>query len=272
VATGRRSGAAVAAWRWLTRPRPFAVSPLGALATAAGLAAVVWALPGRGVRAVPPAENAPQEFQFVVVAPRAARVALVGDFNDWDATRTPMRPSQRGGPVWTAVLHLSTGCYVYAFLVVARRALRGPWDHRPGPGGGPSHRAAAESHARGRNQGRARHAHPQRRPAPRRRPRPRARGARGERHLPRARGRGRGAAGGCRSRRPGTAAPVASPNHHRAARRPYGPRGERRARGQRRRGGARARRQRPGRGPDRLPPRRRARHRARRGADRGHRG
>ena len=126
VDTGRRSGAAVAAWRWLTRPRQFIVSPLGALATAAGLAAVVWALPGRGVRAVPRAENAPQEFQFVVVAPRAVRVALVGDFNDWDATRTPMRPSQRGGPVWTAVLHLSPGRYRYAFLVDGSRWLADP--------------------------------------------------------------------------------------------------------------------------------------------------
>src|SRR2546430_14994557 len=109
----RRPGAAVAGWRGLVRPGQFAVSPLGALAMAAGLAAVVWALPGRGARAVPPAADAPREFQFVVVAPRAARVALVGDFNDWDATRTPMRPSRRGGSGWTAVLALAPGGYRY---------------------------------------------------------------------------------------------------------------------------------------------------------------
>src|SRR5439155_889176 len=100
-------------------------SPLGALATAAGLAALVWALPGRGARPAP-AEAASRQFQFVVVAPRATRVALVGDFNDWDATRTPMRPSPRGGSVWTAVLPLSPGRYRYAFLVDGSRWLADP--------------------------------------------------------------------------------------------------------------------------------------------------
>ena len=123
--TGRRPGAAVVAWRWLIRPRQLAVSPLGALATAAGLAALVWALPGRGARPAP-AEATSRQFQFVVVAPRATRVALVGDFNDWDATRTPMRPSPRGGSVWTAVLPLSPGRYRYAFLVDGSRWLADP--------------------------------------------------------------------------------------------------------------------------------------------------
>src|SRR5207253_3629171 len=100
-------------------------SDLGALATAAGLAALVWALPGRGARPAP-AEATSRQFQFVVVAPRATRVALVGDFNDWDATRTPMRPSPRGGSVWTAVLPLSPGRYRYAFLVDGSRWLADP--------------------------------------------------------------------------------------------------------------------------------------------------
>jgi predicted carbohydrate-binding protein with CBM48 len=124
--TVRVPGAAAAGWRWLTRPRQFAVSPLGALAMAAGLAAVILALPRRGPGSGRAAEDAPREFQFVVVAPRAARVALVGDFNDWDATRTPMRPSQRGGSVWSAVLPLSPGRYRYAFLVDGSRWLADP--------------------------------------------------------------------------------------------------------------------------------------------------
>src|SRR2546427_8824952 len=45
---------------------------LGALASAAGLAALVWALPGRGARPAP-AEATSRQFQFVVVAPRATR-------------------------------------------------------------------------------------------------------------------------------------------------------------------------------------------------------
>ncbi|OLD94921.1 MAG: hypothetical protein AUG79_07280 [Gemmatimonadetes bacterium 13_1_20CM_4_69_16] len=79
-----------------------------------------------GPHEAPPAETATRAFQFVVVAPRAARVALVGDFNDWDAARTPMRPSQRGGPVWTAVVPLSPGRYRYAFLVDGSRWLADP--------------------------------------------------------------------------------------------------------------------------------------------------
>ena len=124
--TPRVSGGASAAWHWLTRPRHIALSPLGGLAIAAGLGALVLILPGRRSREAPPAETAARTFQFVVVAPRAARVALVGDFNDWDAARTPMRPSQRGGPVWTAVVPLSPGRYRYAFLVDGSRWLADP--------------------------------------------------------------------------------------------------------------------------------------------------
>src|SRR5207244_13434533 len=65
-------------------------------------------------------------FQSVVGAPRAARGALVGAFNEWDATRPPMRPSPRGGSVWTAVLPLSPGRYRYAFLVDGSRWLADP--------------------------------------------------------------------------------------------------------------------------------------------------
>jgi len=124
--TPRVSGGASAAWHWLTRPRHIALSPLGGLAIAAGLGALVLILPGRRPHEAPPAETATRAFQFVVVAPRAARVALVGDFNDWDAARTPMRPSQRGGPVWTAVVPLSPGRYRYAFLVDGSRWLADP--------------------------------------------------------------------------------------------------------------------------------------------------
>jgi len=79
------------------------------LAAAAVLAALVIARPwsSRSGRS--------DAFQFVLVAPRAASVALVGDFNDWDRARTPMRAA-RGG-VWAAVIPLAPGRYRYAFLV-----------------------------------------------------------------------------------------------------------------------------------------------------------
>ncbi|HEV2672169.1 MAG TPA: isoamylase early set domain-containing protein [Gemmatimonadales bacterium] len=78
------------------------------LAAAAVLAAVALARPwSRGPR--------PDAFQFVLVAPQAASVALVGDFNDWDPARAPMHAA-RGG-VWATMIPLAPGRYRYAFLV-----------------------------------------------------------------------------------------------------------------------------------------------------------
>jgi hypothetical protein len=112
----RAPGPARTAWRWLIRPRTFTLSPLSGLAIAAGLAALVLALPRRPPGPVA-SHGETRSFEFVVAAPHAARVALVGDFNDWDAARTPMRRSDQAGSVWTAVLTLSPGRYRYGFLV-----------------------------------------------------------------------------------------------------------------------------------------------------------
>jgi 1,4-alpha-glucan branching enzyme len=61
------------------------------------------------------AESAPVQVQLVFDAPDARSVALVGDFNDWDAARAPMR--SEGGGVWSTTLTLRPGRYVYAFVV-----------------------------------------------------------------------------------------------------------------------------------------------------------
>ena len=63
--------------------------------------------------------------RFVLVAPRAARVSLVGDFNAWDATRTPMRAIGDGG-VWTVELPVSEGRHLYAFVVDGSRWVVDP--------------------------------------------------------------------------------------------------------------------------------------------------
>ena len=105
------------ALRWWTAPRSLRVSPLVGLACAAALAGVVVI----GTRAVQPRsapgagqvpEGAPvassevsEVVQFVLVAPRAATVALVGDFNDWDPARTPLQVTAGGG-VWSVNLPL----------------------------------------------------------------------------------------------------------------------------------------------------------------------
>jgi hypothetical protein len=109
VGTGGRMAHA---WAWLVTPRRVAVSPLGGLALAAAVATLLLVRPW-GV--APPRSQPADRFQFVLLAPEAASVSLVGDFNDWDAGRTPMRAARRG--VWTAVLPLTPGRYRYAFLV-----------------------------------------------------------------------------------------------------------------------------------------------------------
>ncbi len=117
----RRPGAIAIGWRWLTRPRPFALSPLAGAAGAAGLAALVLLLSARHRPSIPAA----REFQFVLVA-HATTVSLVGDFNDWDASRTPMRPARADRAIWTALVPLSPGRYRYAFLVNGSHWLADP--------------------------------------------------------------------------------------------------------------------------------------------------
>jgi len=79
------------------------------LAAAAVLGAVLIGRPWS------PGGNGADAFQFVLVAPQAASVSLVGDFNDWDPSRAPMHAA-RGG-VWATVVSLPPGRYRYAFLV-----------------------------------------------------------------------------------------------------------------------------------------------------------
>lgn len=53
---------------------------------------------------------------LVLSAMGARAVAVVGDFNDWDPTATPMRRFGAGGP-WTATVLAKPGRHVYAFMV-----------------------------------------------------------------------------------------------------------------------------------------------------------
>ncbi len=66
-------------------------------------------------RAAPPADYAVPT-QFVLEARRATRVALVGDFNAWDAKHTPLVRDSASG-IWTATVRLVPGRHVYAFMV-----------------------------------------------------------------------------------------------------------------------------------------------------------
>jgi len=95
-------------------PRRRAWPRWSAGAAAAAAAATVL---GAVLVARPWARNATSRadtLQFVLVAPQAASVALVGDFNDWDPARSPM---QTAHGIWAKALRLAPGRYRYAFLV-----------------------------------------------------------------------------------------------------------------------------------------------------------
>lgn len=112
-------------WRWMLQPRTVSVSPLGALALAAGLVGVM-ALAAREDEApVATVMEAPrvaitpvaaqQMTKFVFNAQSASRVTIVGDFNDWDPEASPLQKMGKG--VWTITIPLAPGRYQYTFVV-----------------------------------------------------------------------------------------------------------------------------------------------------------
>ena len=58
-------------------------------------------------------------------APASSRVAVVGDFNNWDPAATPLRPTGDRG-TWVVELRLKPGRYHYTFLIDGRRWQRDP--------------------------------------------------------------------------------------------------------------------------------------------------
>jgi hypothetical protein len=132
-----RSGGLSTAVRWLQRPITLQVSPLAGLAAAAGIALLLWmglvrspdepqmaATTTAAAPGVLLARHGQSTVQFVLVAPDARSVVLVGDFNDWDLTATPLR--QGAGGTWPASLRLPPGRHRYAFVVDGSRWIADP--------------------------------------------------------------------------------------------------------------------------------------------------
>ena len=71
---------------------------------------------GRDSRAANVADSSQRRVEFVFVAPSARNVSLVGDFNGWDMTATPMRKTD-GRTTWSVSVPLAAGRHVYAFVV-----------------------------------------------------------------------------------------------------------------------------------------------------------
>lgn len=123
---------------WWLRGRTVNVSPLGALAMAAGVAVCAalgfggaQLMLGRMARPDAQARTASvatplaaavdtvHVVRFVLLDPEAQSVSLVGDFNAWAKDATPLMEESEDG-AWTVSLPLAAGRHEYAFVV--RRA------------------------------------------------------------------------------------------------------------------------------------------------------
>jgi hypothetical protein len=124
----RHTGAGL--WSRLTTPRRVTITPLSWGLLAAGV--VVFAVLGVGQLAsamtqagpvagalFPKSETPepPQHVQFVLVAPDAKKVAVVGDFNGWDRKRAGYQAHHRGGGVWSVTASVPLGHHRYSFVV-----------------------------------------------------------------------------------------------------------------------------------------------------------
>ena len=110
-------------------PRALTLSPARSALLAAGLVgigvvagAVVTNRDGHPTAGQPPVAAVPQLpvsdtfVKFTFDAPAAKQVYLVGDFNDWDVSKTPMARSG-GGSTWTVVVPMAAGRHQYSFVV-----------------------------------------------------------------------------------------------------------------------------------------------------------
>lgn len=119
-------------WSRLTTPRRVMITPLswGLLAATLGAFAVLGTrtLVEDATKPDGPIANtlfpnaarkgqAPQRVQFVLVAPDAKKVAVVGDFNGWDSSHEGYQAQHRGGGVWSVMAPVPVGHHKYSFVV-----------------------------------------------------------------------------------------------------------------------------------------------------------
>jgi Carbohydrate-binding module 48 (Isoamylase N-terminal domain) len=78
-----------------------------------------------GLPALAAAADAGVPIVFALPAPDAERVALVGDFNSWDAETTPLHRAALGN-IWTVEVTLPRGIHTYAFVVDGRSWIPDP--------------------------------------------------------------------------------------------------------------------------------------------------
>ena len=125
-------------WSRIARPRTITVRPAAWLGLAASLL-IVASFAGwrtyRGWRQDVSAlssgtllgtkkQPTAQRVQFVLVAPDAKKVAVVGDFNGWDANHAAYQAIHRGGGVWSVTIGpLEPDIWDYSFVADRTRMI-----------------------------------------------------------------------------------------------------------------------------------------------------
>jgi hypothetical protein len=117
-------------WGRFIRPREFRLSPASGALLAAGLVGIgvlsgnltnnrggrpPVGYPTDTVAQRHPVSSVDTVVKFVYSAPQADKVYLVGDFNGWDTTKTPL--ARAGNGSWTVTIPLSAGRHLYGFVV-----------------------------------------------------------------------------------------------------------------------------------------------------------
>lgn len=88
------------------------------------------------------------QFDLSLPADFAANVSVIGDFNGWDGTKTPMVKDQSTGE-WSAKVTLLPGRHVYAYLVNGERWVVNPLAPQiPDAGYGPANAVVVEGDTR----------------------------------------------------------------------------------------------------------------------------
>ena len=112
---------------WMSLGATIAHRPAWAAALAAGIVAIATA----GVlRARPRAEHVvsvagPEPVTFVLVAPAARSVAVVGDFNNWGLGDSALVATSNQG-VWSVTASVPAGVHRYAFVVNGKQWIADP--------------------------------------------------------------------------------------------------------------------------------------------------
>lgn len=119
-------------WRSAFAPRSVVVTPARMAVLAAGLVGIgillgIGATAGRdhleaGQPVATAAARSPASntvFTFVVIAPSAAKVSLVGDFNQWNVGSNPMTRIENSN-AWRVTVPMSAGRHLYSFFAVGK--------------------------------------------------------------------------------------------------------------------------------------------------------